>query len=314
MDDLPRLLLLGGAGYIGCRLAMALAGSFDVTVTYRNPNAIRTRWLAEHPALTSIRFDSRTDDQLPESDSFDAAISLAMPSAAESAADPDGTLLRSQGIANLLGRLAQSGRIRRLIHFSTFHVYGGPARRFYSEQDEALPDNPYGCNHLRCENDLMDSPGMDDLLVLRPTNIVAAPAHAELGPQSGLLFLDICRQAIQTRRILLRNDGLSYRDFLPFDDALSAIRILLSAPTSGRRIMNLSAGTSTRLDAAVEEICAVTKRELGFSPEVVFGDTSDAWRCPFTVSSHSLLATGWRPKADLAPEISRTLKFFAENQ
>jgi nucleoside-diphosphate-sugar epimerase len=275
---------------------------------------MRNRWLGNHLNLCTIPFNSATDDDIPGNIFYDAIINLAMPGTAESAGDPEGSLTQSCRISSLLDRMAQRNRFRRLIHFSTFHVYGGPARSFYSEEDETCGYNSYARNHLSCEKGLLETSRIRELFVLRPTNIVAAPAHPGLGQQSGLIFLDLCRQAARTRSIVLRNDGLSYRDFVPFTDALSAIRLLLSIPLTGHRIMNLSAGNSQPLSIAVERIRVLAQEVLGYTPKAVFGSSSDAWRLPFTVSNRSLIDAGWSPEGDLTPEITRILTFFAEHQ
>jgi nucleoside-diphosphate-sugar epimerase len=206
--------------------------------------------------------------------------------------------------------MAAKGLLRRLIHFSTFHVYGSNTREFYAETDEPQPQHPYGRNHLVCERALQEL-GFDALLIIRPTNIVAAPAHADLGPQSRLLFLSLCRQVAKTGNIRLDNDGLSYRDFISFGDMLAAVQLLLSCPAVACPL-NLSAASPCRLDTLAEAIRRGAADTMGLDSGIAFGTNTDSWRRPFVVCNNRMRGLGWNPRLDLTPEIGKTLAFFAK--
>lgn len=303
MAEKGRLLIPGGAGYLGARLAQALSDEYEIYVTYRNLSPLRKHWLENTPGVFGIQFDASQAEMPPLEILFDAVINLAMPGAEEAQKDPEGSRTQAVRIARNLAYVASKG-LRRLIHFSTFHVYGPDEREIFAETDEPRPQHPYARNHLLCERILEES-GFDTLFLLRPTNIVAAPAHGDLGPQSKLLFLSLCRQMAETGSMRLNNDGLSYRDFVGFDDLLSAVRLLLSCPAAPFRIMNVSAGSSYRLNDFAELI-----RSAG-SGEVTFGTGKDAWRRPFVVCNQRMRSLGWNPQLDMTAEIGKTLEFFS---
>lgn len=304
MAEKGRLLIPGGAGYLGARLAEALSDEYEIYVTYRNLSPLRERWLKNAPGISAVRFDAGSQEEIPFEVPFDAVINLAMPGAEEAQKDPEGSQRQALRMANNLASLSAKGLSRRLIHFSTFHVYGPDERREFVETDEPRPQHPYARNHLMCER-LLEDAGLDALFLVRPTNIVAAPAHGDLGPQSKLLFLSLCRQMAETGSIRLDNDGLSYRDFVTFDDLLSAVRLLLSCPAAPFRVMNVSAGSACRLNEFAELI-----RRVAASGEVAFGKGTDAWRHPFVVCNQRMRNLGWDPQLDLTGEIGKTLEFF----
>jgi nucleoside-diphosphate-sugar epimerase len=305
MAEKRRLLIPGGAGYLGARLAQALSDEYEVHLTYRNLSPMRERWLKNTPGVFAVRFDAGSQEEIPFEAPFDAAINLAMPGAEEAQKDPAGSQRQALRIAKNLASLIAKGLLRRLIYFSTFHVYGPDDRReLFLETDEPRPLHPYARNHLLCER-ILEETGLDTLFLLRPTNIVAAPAHGDLGPQSKLLFLSLCRQMAGTGSMRLDNDGLSYRDFVGFDDLLSAVRLLLSSPAAPFRVMNVSAGSACRLNDFAELIRSAA------SGEVTFGTGKDAWRRPFVVSNQRMRASGWNPQLNLTAEIRKTLEFFS---
>jgi nucleoside-diphosphate-sugar epimerase len=299
-----RILIVGGTGYFGGRLAEALNGEADLHLTQRTVSSRRNAWCAAQ-SMQAVGFDSSRQMALPVEGDFDAIINLAMPGAVEAARDPDSSLANALTTARACLRLLEDAQAVRLIHFSTFHIYGGPSRTFYAETDAPAPSHTYGKIHLEVERLLLEHACCNRTIVLRPTNLVGAPAHADLGEQSKLLFVDLCRQAAGGS-LQLQNDGLSYRDFVPFEDAIAAVRLLLSQPLPGPGPYNLASGTATRVDAIVEAIKDVCDHPVS----VAFGIGTDAFRQPFAVSIERLAALGWQPKAELRSEAARCVRFF----
>jgi nucleoside-diphosphate-sugar epimerase len=296
-----RYLVVGGTGYIGARLALDLSRDSQVVVTRRTASPARNEWL-QRAGLSAVDFDSARHGSLDVAGTFDAIINLAMPAASLAARDPQASRASALAVAQACVHLLRDGRAARLLHFSSFHVYGGAARSHYDEDTPTEPLHPYGQTHLACEQVVLAQP---NTVVLRPSNIVAAPAHADLGEQAMLLVLDLCRQAAHGA-MHLNNDGLSYRDFLPFDDVASAVRMLLAGKISGRTL-NLAHGKAQRLD----EVARLIQHAATRHPTVSFGEGRDSFREPFTISTTRLDDLGWRPSANLADEIRRAISFFA---
>ncbi|MDZ4812144.1 MAG: NAD(P)-dependent oxidoreductase [Pseudomonadota bacterium] len=296
-----RCLIVGGCGYIGARLAQSLSAECKVTITRRRRSALRDAWIGDS-GIRVVDYDSDRDRQLAVAGEFDALINLAMPSAAEAVRDPQ-AMQKARASAQASVDLLRGGKVGRLLHFSSFHVYGGAGRARFEESELPAPVHPYGQIHLECERLLAKDA---EALVIRPSNIVACPAHADLGDQSRLLFLDICRQAA-AGAIELNNDGLSYRDFVAFEDVLSAVRILLGYAPGTDRLFNVARGEATRLDDVAEMVASASESPVA----VRFGVGQDAFRGPFTISTERLAVLGWKPGARLVDEARRIIRFFS---
>lgn len=301
----PATLIVGGAGYFGARLAEALAPSQDVTVTYRSMSPVRQVWLDAAP-VSAFAYDSARDTGLATDRSFDLVVNLAMPGAREAQADPEAAMDRALATAGACAALLTEGRAKRLVHFSTFHVYGGAGAPDYPEDTLPTPSHPYGATHLAVERALAGSAAAEQIAMVRPTNLVGAPAHRELGDQAGLIFLDLCRQAAETGRMVLRNDGLSYRDVLAFPDAVDAVRLLAEVPALPYSIFNLAAGTAVTLQSIAEGIA----EGLHDPVEIAYGDGTDPYRSEFHVDISRLTALGWTPTHDFRAEAARAVAAF----
>ena len=226
-----------------------------------------------------------------------------MPSATEAARDPDASRRQALATTEACLLLLDEGRAQRVLHFSTFHVYGGASRTRYEESDVPTPGHPYGQIHLECERLVLAHP---KTLVVRPTNLVGAPAHSDLGEQAKLLILDLAKQAA-AGSITLHNDGASYRDFVPFDDAIDAVQRLISMDITGERLFNLARGQAQRLD----EVALLIQAVAGNKPTLNFGSGTDSFRQAFVVNNDRLRHLGWQPRASLAAEARRIVSFFA---
>lgn len=308
------LLIVGGLGYLGSRLAAALGDRARVTVTSRSLTPLRERWLSQQGSRVSwLPFDSARHDRLDTGDTFDCILHLATPSAAEAGQQPDKSReLALRSLAAALG-LCQAGRASALIHFSTFHVYGAPGRACYSEETASLAEHPYGQIHRQCEQAIEQATPGIPVFVVRPTNIVGAPAHGDLGVQASLVFLDLCRQAVQNRRLKLRSDGQAYRDFVTMADAIQAVCLLIAAAREAppvTRVLNLSQGQATRLDALANQIQSEAQHLLQAAVPLELGDAADAFQAPFHVANDRLRQLGWQPSGDCGREIRETLQFF----
>lgn len=279
-------------------------------VTQRSQSSERTTWL-KRAGVLAVGFDSAVQAELPVKGTFDALINLAMPGATEAAREPETSRTRALATANACLRLIKGGRAGRLIQFSTFHVYGDVARARYCERDPAAPVHPYGRIHAECERLLLDETAGVPACVVRPANLVGRPAHGDLRDQAKLLFLDLCRQA-STGALKLHNDGLSYRVFLPFADAIDAVRMLLHAPLEGERLFNLAAGEAQRLDEVARLVQTAATRVTGRAPALEFGAGRDSFRQAFAVDITRLQALGWQPHGSLAEEAEQVARFFLE--
>lgn len=313
-NRLRRVLIVGGLGYVGSRLAHALSADASVTVTSRSLSPSRERWLNEHSGqLTRVEFDSARHERLPVEAEFDCIVNAAAPGATEAARDEKTALETALRTLKACLEIADNGPAVRLVHFSTFHVYGAHNRQRFSEEDDPEPVNPYGRMHWQCERAALTSDVRAGVTVVRPTNIVGAPAHDDFGAQSGLVFLDLCRQSVQGHQIRLRTNGIAYRDFVPMADAIDAVKLLLAEDAGsdrGLRVFNLSTGRAVRLDAIAHQIQHESQEMLAREIPVKLGDDLDRFSDPFEVNNDRLRALGWQPRASLRDDIRETLRFF----
>jgi len=123
--------------------------------------------------------------------------------------------------------------LERFIYFFTAHVYGEPLIGRITEATLPRPIHPYAITHYAAKNFVLAAHNQNKItgVALRLSNGFGAPTHPNVDCWT-LLVNDLCRQAVQTRKIVLRSNGLQQRDLIPLMDIGGAVRHLIALPRS----------------------------------------------------------------------------------
>src|ERR1041385_3632743 len=218
------ILITGGLGYVGGRIARALAEETDFTLLLgtRNPALPKPAWLKEGSV---VPLDVTSERALPDlGKKVRFVLHLAAMNEIESARDPAAAVtVNTLGTLKLVQAAERAG-VERFVYFSTAHVYGAPLAGTISEATLARPVHPYAITHRAAEDFVLaahDRKAMGGL-VLRLSNAFGAPIGPEVNRWT-LLVNDLCRQAVATRKMVLQSAGLQKRDFVTLSDVARAV-------------------------------------------------------------------------------------------
>lgn len=264
-----RILVTGGFGFVGGRVAAHLAQAGH-TVVLGSRKAIPTPpWLPQAEVM-------QTDwDQLVTLErsckGVDVVIHAAGMNAKDCASDPIAALaFNGVATARLASAAIQAG-VQRFIYLSTAHVYGSLLEGIISEDDCPQNFHPYATSHLAAEKAVLwaHQGGHLQGVVLRLSNIFGAPVHKDVNCWM-LLVNDLCKQAVQTRRMVLHSTGLQHRDFMSMTNFCSVIDRFVSCSGTERftGIFNIGSGTSQAvltISKFIQQRCLAV---LGFEPEL----------------------------------------------
>lgn len=310
------VLITGGLGYVGGRLAQHLSAESGVSV-----------WLADLPGkdplpvwangFKFLPFDVR--DKLSVSGLFsgekpDVVVHLAAINDADCAKNPEMAMeINTKGTYNVLQAASENG-VDRFIYFSTFHVYGPAAGSEISEATPAMPVHPYSITHRAAEdyvNYFRFYKGMKTL-IFRMSNSFGYPM--DIGVNSWMLiFNDLCRQIMTAGHLTLKSSGVQHRDFIPLSDTVRAVsHFLLQAPDKWRDgLFNLGSGTSMSILEAARRVESVYEKKYGRKPgPMVKGeDKKDSIPpSPIRFDIQKLKSCGFVLKGGMDEEIDRTLQ------
>jgi UDP-arabinose 4-epimerase len=271
---MTRILLTGGAGYIGSHTAKALANAGYLPVVLDNFST-GNRWAVKWGPL--VEGDIRDHDLVLRTiigHRVAAVIHLAgSASVAESNLAPQDYFDNNVvGSLSLLKALLDSG-VRRIVFSSTCATYGDSTDRLISEKHPQLPVNPYGESKLFVERALGWYDRRHDLrsVCFRYFNAAGADPEGEIGeqhdPETHLIPLAI-NAALGNGRYLNVNgtdfptpDGTAIRDYVHVNDIARAHVLALQYLFQDGKSECLNLGTGR--GHSVREVIDMTRRVSG---------------------------------------------------
>ena len=311
-----RILITGGFGYLGGRLAQFLGseGGHEVWLGTRSEReaprclseaqVVRTEWTSSS-ALEGI------------CSGVDAVLHLAGMNAQECCADPANALdFRAVATSRLIKAAARQG-VGRFVYVSTAHVYASPLVGRITEDTCPCSSHPYALSHRAGEDAVrsVTQAGRMGRIVLRLSNAFGAPVTPDADCWA-LLTNDLCRQAATTGRLVLRSSGLQRRDFVPLTDVCGAVDHLLRLPEISEEFSVFNVGgewapTVWEIASLVRDRCSAV---LGFEPDLS-RPSPEAGEVPAELdySSDALRQTGFERGGDRVQEIDHLLKFCSES-
>lgn len=316
-----RILVFGGAGYIGSHACVALAQQGHEPVVADNfanssPEVVdRLRALMGRP-LESRRIDLLDRPALTRlfgREHFDAVFHFAaLKAVGESCARPlDYFDNNIGGTINLLQAMHQA-RVSRLVFSSSATVYGNPDQVPVNEQSPLRVTNPYGRTKLVMEQLIGDLCAADPTFraaILRYFNPVGAHPSGMIGEDpAGLpanLLPYVCQVATGQREQLRifggdypTPDGTGVRDYIHVMDLVSAHVVALDYLCESGRSVTVNLGTGQGV--SVLELVRAFERASGraIPYEIASrrpGDVAEVYADPGL--ARQLL--GWRAQLDL---------------
>jgi UDP-glucose 4-epimerase len=315
-----RVLITGGLGYIGGRLAaeMVKAG-VSVRLGTRNASQPLPTQLVTCE-VAAMDFNSPASLQAACA-GVTQIVHLAALNDADCARDPEAAInINVLGTFRLL-EAARAAGVERFLYASTAHVYRSPLVGEVSEATVPLPSHMYGITHKGAEDLVLAADARKQLtgIVLRLANGFGAPLHPKVNSW-GLLVNDLCRQAVTVRSLTLKSTGAQQRNFVTLSDVTRAMQHFLNIPAAAvagatrptsdcsQRLFNIGGRKSLTVLQMTELIADRCERVLGFRPPIqrVPGDEV-APALQFSIVRSE--ASGFTPADDYAAEIDDCLLF-----
>jgi UDP-arabinose 4-epimerase len=307
-----RVLVTGGAGYIGSHAAKALARAGDEPVVYDNLSRGHA-WAVKWGPL--VEGDIRDAERLRHTlrrERIEAVLHFAaLAYVDESMRQPAAYLDTNSGGSLTLLQAMQAEGVELLVLSSSCATYGVPERLPVDELSSQAPLSPYGESKLMMEKAALWCAGAGGprYAVLRYFNAAGADPDAEIGeshqPETHLLplALEAALNIQQPLRVYGTDyptpDGTAIRDYVHVTDLAEAhLRALDHLRQGGRGgAFNLGSGRGH----SVREVIAAAERVSGASPAVLF-EARRAGDAPALVAdtSRAREVLGWTPaRSDL---------------
>jgi UDP-glucose 4-epimerase len=302
-----RVLVTGGAGFIGSHLVEALVGAgatvtvLDALVSGRPHNLAR---VAERVRLLKADMRAQSWPELLR-EPYDAIFHFAAnayvpPSVANPAWDYQ---INFESTFQLLEAMRAVQHPATLVYASSAAVYGNPLRIPVSETDATFPISPYGVGKLAAERYVAVYSG---LYGIRAASLRLFSIY---GPrQRKQVVYDLMERISQNRdELFIHGDGTQERDFGYVEDVARAAMIVAERGALGGEVYNVGSGQPVSIDWLARTLC----QHLGASPRFKYSGAvrpGDPER--LVVDIGRISALGFEPQVLPEEGLRRTVEWF----
>ncbi|QRY65449.1 NAD-dependent epimerase/dehydratase family protein (plasmid) [Ensifer sp. PDNC004] len=303
---MKRILVTGGAGFIGAHLARRLIkAGYDVTILDDLSSGKRENI---PQAATFIEGSVLDRDAVRRAlANVDACIHLAAISSVERCKRQltSSHAINITGFLTIIEELAHSGAHFPLVYASSAAVYGASQELPLSEAGRCIPLSPYGADKLSCELHARSAYEVYGIasLGLRFFNVYG-PGQDPSSPYSGVIA-KFAERLERGENITIHGDGRQTRDFVHVDDVVEALLHALGRRDTGARIVNVCSGVET----SISDLARIMIEETGSRSDLTYidgllGEVRRSRGCVETFYA----TLGYRCATDLRTGLARLLQ------
>lgn len=220
------------------------------------------------------------------------------------------------GTAEIL-QMAIENSVKRIIYFSTAHVYKDQMTGTISENTCTNSFFPYASSHKSAEDLVRFSYYKNQIegVIIRLSNAYGMPVHKSSNCWS-LVVNDFCKQAVTKKKIVIKSQNNQIRDFIAVTEVCRAVEHLIEMDSSflGNGIFNLGGGWSKTIIELANIISKQTNVLFNFYPEIIVSEKmKNETKLKLNYCINKLIDTGYVPRINYISEINNLLQFCKKN-
>lgn len=297
-----RVLVTGGAGFIGSNLCDALVARGDLVVALDDlSTGSRENLAPDIPLRLADVSDERSLFQSVHGEGFDVIVHAAAKTKVVESMEKVELYRRVivDGTRNVV-KLAEDRHVQMLVNINTGGALYGETPTCVDEHAKTEPPSNYGKFKLEAEREVLDAEVPS--ISLRLANVYGPRQRTDLEGGVVAIFLGLWRRK---QSLTVFGDGNDERDYVYVSDVVDAITSAFAGRWTG--VFNIGTGVATSVNTLIAEMAKI----LGPAPGVRHAPA----RAGGVELDRSCLDCGkadrqglWRPKTALAEGLALTAK------
>ncbi|CAH2215380.1 NAD-dependent epimerase/dehydratase family protein [Tepidibacter aestuarii] len=300
-----KILVTGGAGFIGSNLADKLISSCHDVVVIDNLSTGKVENLNSKAKFYKIDICNKDIVEIFEKEKFDIVYHVAAQiDIQKSIQDPiNDAMINVMGTINIL-EACRKNNVKKIIYSSTAAVYGNPNYLGIDEDHYKQPISFYGSSKLSSEYYISTYSKLYNLdyTILRYSNVygIRQDKNGEGGVIS--IFLD---KMMDSEDVTIFGDGSATRDYIYVEDVVDAN--ISSIEYGSGEIFNIGTGKYTSVLKLFNIMADICNKDIGmiFENERL-EDIKDSY---FEIDK-SLNILNWKPKFCLENGLKKTIDYY----
>jgi UDP-glucose 4-epimerase len=308
-----RVLITGGLGYLGGRLAHHLlqqgqnvhVGTRKKIKSAKEPLSDAVTVQMDWDNYISLESATRGIDVVVHAAGMDARVCSVNPTKA----------LKVNGLNTaMMVDAAMASGVNRFIYISTAHVYNNQMIGDINETAPTSNLHPYATSKLAGEKVVLLATQMGGMqgVVLRLSNGSGSPIFPDTECWH-LIINDLCRQAVENKTLTLHSDSSIQRNFISMRNVCLGIEHFMRLPEKdlGASPINLCSEMSHSLQQLASLITKRCKTVIGYAPELKsFNQNVEKnFNRKLNLCTQQIKKTGLTLQDNLDQEIDNTLLF-----
>src|SRR4051812_34533859 len=295
-----RVLVTGGAGFVGSNIVDALDARGDLVVALDDLSTGERNNLAPDIAFRHASVaDEKQLLQTVHGEGFDVIVHCAAKTKVVESMEKEALYRRVivDGTKNVLA-LAQRVNARFLVNISTGGAMYGETPACATETSPARPDSNYGRFKLEAERLVAESETPS--ITLRLANVYGPRQRQDL--EGGVIAIFI-RKWRDKKPLTVYGDGSGERDYVYVGDVADAVMNAFTGEWTG--VYNVGTGVATSVNTLIAELTKL----LGPAPGIDRAPERSVETKRACLDARRAMRDGlWKPKTDLRAGLRRTIE------
>jgi UDP-glucose 4-epimerase len=253
-----RILITGGAGFLGSALANRLAAEEHTVLALDDLTAGDPRRLSSQVLFTrgDVRDVPKLWTLLQGVDCvYHLAARVRVPESVHYPSDYNA--VNVGGTVAVMEAMRDTG-VRRVVLASSGALYGEQVQQPIDERQPPSPNSPYGVSKIAAEHYVSTLGALYGIETVSLRIFNAYGPHQDLPPSYPPVIPQLLRQAQTGGSLVIFGDGTQVRDFVYVDDVVEALVRAATAADLNRAVINIGSGQGVSIDGLASQIIRIT--------------------------------------------------------
>ena len=257
-----RVLITGGAGFLGSALANRLAGEGHTVLVLDDLSAGDPRQLAAEVLLTrgDVKDIPKLWTLLQGVDCvYHLAARVRVPESIHYPGDYNN--VNVGGTVSVMEAVRDTG-VRRVVFASSGALYGEQNHQPIDEWQVPNPNSPYGVSKIAAEYYVSTLGTLYNIETVSLRIFNAYGPGQELPPSYPPVIPQLLRQALTGGSMVIYGDGSQTRDFVFVDDVVEALLLAATASSVNRAVINIGSGQEVSINDLASQVMRTTGKRV----------------------------------------------------